>query len=228
MHSTMKKFKKLQHQSGVSMVEALVSMLIFTVGALGLAALQLSSASVSADNEQRSLAVWKTQELIARIKSNPGLEADYVTAIDNNDPATGLGVDDATGVYSCPAVVPANCSLASATCTNAEIVAHDMWEVLCDENTGVVNAGAITNEVGEFDTRVYGSSGFNQLEVILRRLPEDIDATDVDGDLELLFEWVSQEAERSEGVADNISTNLCGIDYRNFDPKLDAYCVRFR
>lgn len=238
-------FKVIKYQIGVSMVEALVSLLIFTVGALGLAALQLSSLSAATDNEQRTLAVWKAQELVDRIKSNPGLEAAYIAQI-GNDGAGSLGQDTDAGLFTCPAAAPVNCSSPGASCTDDQIVDRDLFEVFCDASSGVASTPDAAN-------RIFGSSGFNQLEVILRRITEDNDGDntpDGTGDIEMIFEWVSQEAERSDGIVNNgangqagasetVKTSVCastdltatngGSDDRlDIDSRLDVYCTRFR
>ncbi len=230
-------------QKGVTMIEALVALLLFSVGALGLVAIQLTSLSMSSDTQQRTLAIWKAQELVDRIRSNAAAQATYITAIGNT--ATGnLGTDTAASAFTCPAVPSPNCN--SATCTAAELANFDVWEVLCDPSTGVANV--TTNEAAT----VHGSSGLTQLEVILFRNPEDNDGDGTDdgtGDLELYFEWVSLESDANDNIANNnsdgsvgaantVKASLCdnvdntatgGSDDRlDIDSRLDVYCVRFR
>ena len=254
--------QKLCAQCGVTLIEAMVAMLVFSVGALGLAAMQLSAISSSDDNQQRTLAIWKAQEFADRIRSNPGSEAAYIAAI-NNSAITDLGVDSpaAAGVVSCGVnqyAVPAKrCSdyvangstavtAGSLTCTDAETVSFDLWDVFCEPNTGLATQTTAA-------TTVDGSAGLVQLEVILRQLAEDNDGDGVDdgtGDLELFFEWVSRAAASNEGVtntvagtgaagtAKTVKTPLCsltdqtatgGADNRvDVDTRLDTYCLKFR
>ncbi len=231
-----------ERQEGVTLIEALVALLLFTVGALGLVALQFSSVAMSGDSQQRSLAIWKSQEFIDRIRSNAGQEAKYIAEIGNST-TDDLGDDTATKAFTCPATPGKNCN--TGTCSSDEIVKYDVWEVFCEANTGVTGAS-----VGG------GSSGLQQLEIILFRNDEDVDGDgSVDagmGDMELYLEWVSLEADANAGIANNnvdgsvgiaktVKTSLCDntlvldssgtvtSDTRiDMDSRLDAYCVRFR
>jgi len=76
----------LESQRGVTLIEAMISLLIFSVGALGLAAMQLTAITASGDSQQRTMAIWKAQELADRIRSNPNLRQLYVAAIGNQTP----------------------------------------------------------------------------------------------------------------------------------------------
>ncbi len=230
-------------QKGVTMIEALVALLLFSVGALGLVAMQLTSVAMSSDSQQRTLAIWKAQELVDRIRSNATAQGTYITAI-NNGTTGNLGTDSAANAFTCPASPAKNCN--SATCNATELATFDVWEVLCDPNTGV--ARVTTSSAATVD----GSSGLTQLEVILLRNAEDNNGDGTDdgtGDLELYFEWVSLESDANENIANNnsdgsigaantVKASLCanvdtsatgGADNRvDLDSRLDAYCVRFR
>lgn len=219
-----------QSQLGVTLIEAMVSLLIFSVGALGLAAMQLTAVSASGDNQQRSIAIWKAQELADRIRSNPNLSQAYVTRIGNQTLGT-LGVDSAANVVNCGAGVytqPATfCADTlgqdAADCNDAQKVAYDIWEVFCEANTGLaVVGGGGANAVSN------GSVGLTNVEVVLRQNTQLVDG---DNDMLLFFEWVSRQADSNDdlaNVAQLINTDLCGLENVPVSSNLDVYCLRFQ
>jgi len=204
-----KKANNSAKQSGVTMVEALVAMLLFSVGALGLAAMQLTSLVNSGDSQQRSVAVFKAQELANRIKSNPSALATYISTINSNDVSV-IGVDDpdnttyitcgnGAGAIAQPTPLCSDTSTATASaCTNAQQVNFDIWE-----------NGTPASE---------GSSGLVNLELVLR---QNNDAADGNDDVAIYMEWLSRQGEQETG-ADTTA------DVVNIDSDLDVYCMRFR
>ena len=68
-------------QAGITLVEVLVTLLIFTVGLLGLAGLQLKALQGASDSIQRSQATWIINDLADRIYANENATvADYTGA----------------------------------------------------------------------------------------------------------------------------------------------------
>lgn len=61
------RISNLKSQSGVMLIEALVAILIFSVGILGIVGLQASAAKASTDAKYRSEAALLANELIARM-----------------------------------------------------------------------------------------------------------------------------------------------------------------
>ncbi len=78
---------KMHKQSGLTMIEALVSLLVISIGLLGIAALQLSSLQQTASAQWHSQAVWYGYEMIDRINANRDSFNDYigVDTDENND-----------------------------------------------------------------------------------------------------------------------------------------------
>lgn len=237
-----KKANNSAKQSGVTMVEALVAMLLFSVGALGLAAMQLTSLVNSGDSQQRSVAVFKAQELANRIKSNPSALATYISTINSNDVSV-IGVDDpdnttyitcgnGAGAIAQPTPLCSDTSTATASaCTNAQQVNFDIWEIFCDPNTG-----AATTVAADGTPASEGSSGLVNLELVLR---QNNDAADGNDDVAIYMEWLSRQGEQETGAdTTNIfyGSELCGLsedgddaaDVVNIDSDLDVYCMRFR
>ena len=60
----------LKNQQGLGMIEALISLLIISIGLLGIAALQITSMQNSASANWHSMAVWYSYEMTDRISAN--------------------------------------------------------------------------------------------------------------------------------------------------------------
>jgi len=215
------------YQHGVTMIEAMISILLFAVGALGLVALQYSSIVGTGDNQQRTVAIWKAQELANRIKSNPSQIATYQSKIDNAT-LTSIGIDSDTKLFNCSDysttsrcadyVSTTGTSATNAVeCSDADKVDFDIWDVFCEPNTG----GAITGSSGS--AVADGSAAITRLELAL--MPH----SDGSGDSVIYMEWLSREGENTKGTdaINNIPTQLCGST-EDIDSRLDVYCLRFR
>lgn len=207
-------------QLGASLIEAVVALFIFSVGVLGVAAIQASTLVRSDDVKQRSLAVWKAQELADRMRStrtvsNPGgLLESYRNALGGD--VSSIESFAERSDYQCPANAPATCDdmngAPAGSCDVDEIVAFDLWSVICDAATGAS------------DANISGQDGINKL--------KDLDVALVRGGAAgenfLYFSWLSRNAERNtafQGGANTVETLLCG-ETRDVDSRLDAYCLR--
>jgi|SaaInl5LU_22_DNA_1037371.scaffolds.fasta_scaffold04192_8 type IV pilus modification protein PilV len=116
--------KLIKKQYGVSMIELMVSLFIFSVGLLGFATLQTRSLQEGFDSGQRSVVLWRTQELSDRIRANDGELTTYVAAVNNG------AVCDAT---------PTRCAdywdggaVNATVCTATQMATFDVWDVLCN------------------------------------------------------------------------------------------------
>ena len=234
----------LSRQHGVTLIEALVSLLIFSIGALGIAALQTTTLVRSDDTKQRSIVIWKAQDLIDRMKSTKtanapaGQMAAYSAALVNlggQNNTNGIGVAN-TPLINCPVIVPARCSdnngddETAPLCTVQQAIDYDMWEVFCDPNTGLARG---------VNLNIDGYAGVQDLEVALTQQV-------FGGGTEyfLYFEWLARSADKNidtdgdavdtgiqaaagAGAIRTATTNLCGQD-EDIDTRLDTYCVRFK
>ncbi|WP_210396899.1 type IV pilus modification protein PilV [Motiliproteus sediminis] len=68
----------MRQQRGVTMIEVLIAILIFGVGVLGVAGLNLSGQQTNQKAYQSLLATWKAQELVETIRANSGNVASYL------------------------------------------------------------------------------------------------------------------------------------------------------
>lgn len=62
--------KHLKNQPGFGLIEALIALLVISVGLLGIAALQITSLKQSSSAQHHSQAVWYNYEMTDRIEAN--------------------------------------------------------------------------------------------------------------------------------------------------------------
>ena len=120
-------FKK---QIGATLIEVLITLLITTVGLLGLAALQLGALKGTSDSAQRSQAVWLMQDLVERMRANPDGEIDDY--LSNNNVISCV----AYPAKMCASYIDTNGTVhAAAECTAADMAVFDRWETQCQYST---------------------------------------------------------------------------------------------
>jgi len=97
----------MRHQTGFSLVEVMVALVVLSVGMIGIAALHGQSLSAGRTAQYRSVAINLSADMADRIRVNRLAEAAYGGAAANNncDPVAGGGVD----------------------CTPAQMAAHDLF-----------------------------------------------------------------------------------------------------
>ncbi len=112
-------------QSGVTLVEVLVTLVIMSVGLLGLAGLQTTAIKDSLAIAQRSQVVWLVTELVERMRANP--DALY----DKDAYAGSIETDQCDSApLSCS---DTNSSTNANACTAIQIAAFDRWEIFCGQ-----------------------------------------------------------------------------------------------
>lgn len=118
------------------MIEVLVTIVITSVGLLGLNSLQLQASRSTLDSGNRSQAVWILEDLTNRMRAN----------------LVGIQDYDTGGVKKCDATAPTNCSsyhngtgkvAAANSCTAADQAASDLHEVLCGFRTSTAGSNDI-------------------------------------------------------------------------------------
>lgn len=92
---------------GVSMIEVLVAIVVFSLGLLGLALMQLKGANFTKDSGARSAAVLLTRSMADRMQANP------------------QGVSEGDYVWT-SASKPTYTDCSSTTCTPAQVAANDI------------------------------------------------------------------------------------------------------
>lgn len=116
-----------RRQRGISIVEALVALVVISVGMLGIAGLYLSSLQASRSAKLRAAAVELTGSLADRIRANRDAATAYNTAAYGGAPAT----------QSCD----------TARCTAAALAQDDLARWLTDLRAGLPGGAAVTGTV---------------------------------------------------------------------------------
>jgi type IV pilus assembly protein PilV len=129
-----------KQQSGLGMIEVLVTLFILSVGLLGVAYLQLVGSFSNAEALSRSQSVLVAQQLTERLRANAVFSSiGDGLVVDNRyfDPDlynfSGLSCAGSEQPYQCyclsrPAAIP-NCS--SGQCSPAQMAAFDAYQVSC-------------------------------------------------------------------------------------------------
>jgi type IV pilus assembly protein PilV len=101
-------------QSGFTLIEVLVTVLILAIGLLGIAGLQASSMSNNHNAQLRSIATLQAYDLADRMRANRG-----AITYDASGNVTASEYDN-------PVEAPADC--ATTACSVAAIADNDFWE----------------------------------------------------------------------------------------------------
>jgi len=136
--------KSRVRMTGVSLIEVAVSVLILSIGALGLAGVQISAKRAGHEALQRTVAASLATELIERMRANPSVLDDYDTSA-----TEGVGL----AMRKLPAKPGNECSTKVSACTSTGLAVWDLWEWERALNGGTairagVAAGGLINPVG--------------------------------------------------------------------------------
>src|SRR5690348_9228771 len=117
---------------GVSMIEVLVAVVIFSLGLLGLALMQLKGATFTKDSGARSAAVLLARSLADRMQANP------------------QGVSDGDYVFTSGSSKPAytDCSSITTGCTPLQVAQNDINAWLT-QMSAAMPASASTAPMGQ-------------------------------------------------------------------------------
>lgn len=105
---------KAERQSGFSLVEVLVTLVVTSVALLSSATLQLQSKRSMFDSAQRTTAAHLANDLFSRMRSNPTELLTYI-------PAGTIG----NGTLAAPA---SNCLDPLVVCTDTQLAVFDLWQ----------------------------------------------------------------------------------------------------
>ena len=111
--------KKPVKGAGFTLVEVLVSIIIFSIGLIGVARLQVVAKQSNFDAVQRVTATSIAQDLLSRMRSNHTVLNIYVS----NSGTTTVGRGS---ISTEPTPV---CDSSGNACSASEIAEHDLWEI---------------------------------------------------------------------------------------------------
>ena len=104
-----------QKQAGVSLIEVAIAILVLSIGAIGLASLQITAKKAGFEAIQRTEASSLAMGIFERMRANSTVLDEYVTA--------GIG----KAVRDLPAT-PATSCIGGASCTASQMAIWDLWE----------------------------------------------------------------------------------------------------
>lgn len=179
-----------QRQSGTSLIEVLVAVVILAIGLLGIAGLQLMSKQTTFDSSQRTTATMLANFIIERMRAN----TISLTAYAGTDTTPAAAIGGGT-ITSEPAP---NCGSGSP-CNNLELAQHDIWEweQLIDgavEKSGTANTGGLLQPTACITTTVSAA------------------LADRSGQYIVTIVWRGKTA-----LANPSTTNTCGSASGNYD-----------
>jgi type IV pilus assembly protein PilV len=113
--------------TGLTLIEVLVTIVITSIGLMGLISLQMQALKATQDAGNYSHATWVLNDLTSRIKANRESSLSYVGVGAVNCPFD----PDTVPVTACSNYATGSARVASAVCTGPELAAWDLFEVAC-------------------------------------------------------------------------------------------------
>jgi type IV pilus assembly protein PilV len=108
-------YRKIGHQTGFSLVEVLVTLVITSVALLSSISLQMLSKRAVYDGSQRTTAAHLANDLLSRLRSNSSALVNYI-------PPGPIG---SGSLGTAPA---RNCLDPGVTCSDVEMAGFDLWQ----------------------------------------------------------------------------------------------------
>ena len=108
---------------GLTLIEVLVTLVITSIGLMGLVSLQMQALKATQDTGNRSQAMWVFNDLVNRIRANETASASYIT-----NGVVDCGAQPAT---VCSNYHDGNAAANAVNCTTAQLAAWDVFEVAC-------------------------------------------------------------------------------------------------
>lgn len=194
----------LRAVSGMTLIEVLIAIVIFAIGLLGIASLQVSGLRYTKASQSRATAAMQAENIIDRMRANPiGVNDGLYFNLEQ--------ITDASGLPNC----------AGADCTPAEIATYD-WGWWLSETRQALGARR--------DDGAFNDDATVRATVCIDSTPNDGTvgawACDATGNmLAVKIEWLERTVERSGKVTDvySASGTASGID--GF--VVNRYVVRF-
>lgn len=117
---------RFHDQKGSSLLEVMVTLMILSVGLMGLAMLQLKGMQFNTNAYFRSQASLSAGDIIERMRINPGASNEYAAAWPTSAPSPACNT--------------------TTKCSSSELAAHDLWvwsQALTNPATGLPGATAL-------------------------------------------------------------------------------------
>jgi len=141
-----------QRNSGFTLIEVLITILVVSIGLLGLAGLQINGLRANMGSETRSIATHLANDIAERMHANPlGVDASQYANIDSDNikvdaDASGCTDDNVPDPF-CSSNSSTDATVVAATgeCDSTEMAAFDAWVLTCGMpvDDGVKRGGVI-------------------------------------------------------------------------------------
>ncbi|MGQ9426590.1 type IV pilus modification protein PilV [Gilvimarinus sp. F26214L] len=136
-----------RHENGLTLIEVLVTVLVMSIGLMGLAALQMNTLKESVDVSRQTHGTWLVDELAARMRVNQaGLGSGYTTAAAKPKLCETAPAKQCADYNSGSAKVNA-----ANNCSANEMAEFDVWQVAC----GYALANIDSNNADSIDITDY-------------------------------------------------------------------------
>ena len=122
-------------QSGIGLIEVLIALVVFALGVVAMAGLQLATISMTLDSTQRTYVISKSQDIADRIRSNGIPASTYLTG--TNEYNEQFCAEN-EGVLT-------SCSGNTAGCAADDMALYDLYDAFC------VGDGSLNRQVTEWN-----------------------------------------------------------------------------
>lgn len=130
------------NMTGVSMIEVLVTLVILSIGLLGMAGLQLSSIRGTNSSNYRTQASLLANDIMERMRANPaGMNANAFIALDSAD----LGSCTALPSPYCGEYYGSGGTVAAGTCNTTQMASYDFDVWFCGIGSPTGRQGGVQN-----------------------------------------------------------------------------------
>lgn len=106
---------------GFTLLEVLIAIIVFSIGLLGLASLQITGFKLGHDSQLRSTATVYANDMVDRMRANAALLANGSTSVYNNPTASMAGNPNCLGKNSSGAEE-------NVQCNSSQMASHDFYE----------------------------------------------------------------------------------------------------
>jgi type IV pilus assembly protein PilV len=150
----------LHKQSGVSLIEVLVTLVLISIALLGSASLQVLSKRANSEAAQRTVAAQLANDLLARMRGNSGVLDSYLP--DATLGGATLGAEPAM-----------DCADDAVSCASEDVAAYELWqwEQQMDgamELVGATGTGGLLEPTACLTGPVGGDAGVYQVAIAWR------------------------------------------------------------
>lgn len=134
--------KEFKHSAGLTLIEVLISLVIFALGMLGIANMLMLSSKANGSSYTKQQAVQSVYNIMDKMRANSQ------AVVDGNYNVSNINSGGAPTIPAAPSV---QCT--SSACTPAQLAAYDTWQWLSSD------VSKLPNGSGSITTASSGASG---------------------------------------------------------------------